>query len=148
MRHHWECVPGMTKEAYQLIVSMKETMGYSFFLCGKCDKVHKKVWQSVNVLGKRVDAIEKRLEKVEKLLEEQEKKNIETSKKVEKVETKTVVAASEVKVTVVSELQEQENRKTNIVVYNLQESEAEEGNDRKKQDLSEMVRFCNKLHYP
>ena len=146
--HHWECVPGMTKEAYQQIVSMKETMGYSFFLCGKCDKVHKKVWQSVNILGKRVDAVEKRLDKVEKLLEEHEKKNTETSKKVEKVETKSVVAASEVKVTVVNELQEQENRKTNIVVYNLRESEAEDGNDRKNHDLTEMASLLQQIELP
>ena len=66
----------------------------------------------------------------------------------EKVETKTVVAASEVKVTVVSELQEQENRKTNIVVYNLQESEAEEGNDRKKHDLSEMASILQQIKLP
>ena len=138
----------MTKEAYQQIVSMKETMGYSFFLCGKCEKVHKRVWQSVNVLGKRVDAVEKRLDKVEKLLEEHEKKNTETSEKVEKVETKTVAAAAEVKVTVVNELQEQENRKTNIVVYNLQESEAEEGNDRKNHDLSEMASLLQQIELP
>ena len=86
----------------------------------------------------RVDSIEKRLDKVEELLEEYEKKSLETSKKVEKVETRTVAAASEVKVTVVNELQEQENRKNNIVVYNLLESEAEEGNDRKNHGHSDI----------
>ena len=51
MWHHTECLPGMSNEGYQLMVSMKETMGYSFFLCGKCEKVHKKTWQAVNNLG-------------------------------------------------------------------------------------------------
>ena len=63
---------------------MKDTMGYSFFLCGKCDKVHKKVWSSVTNLGKKLDAIDERLKKLEKRMENYEKNNTETTKKVEK----------------------------------------------------------------
>lgn len=148
MWHHWGCVPGMTKESYEQLVTMKDTMGYSFFLCGKCDKVHMKVWSTVTNLGKKVDAMDERLKKVEKLLEDYEKKNTETAKKVEKVETRTVAAASEVKVTVVNELQEQENRKTNIVFYNLKESEAEEGIDRKNHDISEIASLLQQIELP
>ena len=61
MWHHWECVPGMSRESYEQLATMKETMGYSFFLCGKCDKVHKKVWSTVTNLGKKIDAMDERL---------------------------------------------------------------------------------------
>ena len=106
MWHHRDCVAGMTKEAYQQVVSMKETMGYLFFLCGKCEKVHKKVWQAVNNLGKRVDSVESRLEEVEKKLKQYEEEQKECSKKVETVASKTEASASNVKETVISELQQ------------------------------------------
>ena len=48
-------------------------------------------------------------------MEDHESRNTETAKKVEKVETRTVAVSSEVKETVVNELKEQDNRKTNIV---------------------------------
>ena len=64
--HRRGCVTGMTKEAHQQVVSMK-TMGYIFFLCGKCEKVHKKVWKAVNYLEKRADSVESRQEEVEKM---------------------------------------------------------------------------------
>ena len=57
--HHKECIPGMTDEGYQSLVSMKESMGYSFFLCSKCEKVHKKTWQAVTQMNKRMDTFEK-----------------------------------------------------------------------------------------
>ena len=146
--HHRECVPGMTKEAYQQLLSMKETMGYSFFLCGKCEKVHKKVWQAVNNLGKRVDSVETRLEKVEKLLEKYGEEQEETNRKVESVKNKSVSSAADVQTTVITEMQEQENRKTNIVIYNLNESQAEDGADRKNHDLSEIGSLLQQIQLP
>ena len=119
-----------------------------FFVCLKCEKVHKRMWAAVTNLGKRVDAFEPRLDQVEKLLKEYGEKNVETSKKVESVVNKTVATASNVKTTVVTELQEQESRKTNIVVYNLKESEAEEGADRKNHDLSEMASILQQIELP
>ena len=148
MWHHRECVAGMTKEAYQQLVSMKETMGYSFFLCGKCEKVHKKVWQAVTKLGHRVDTVEKRLDEIEAKLKKQEEEQKEYKKKVATVESKTAATATDVKETVITELQQQENRKTNIVVYNLKESEAEEGLDRKNHDLSEIGALLQQIELP
>ena len=78
--------------------------------------------------------MDERLKKLEKRLDDYESRNTETAMKVEKVETRTVAVASEVKETVVNELKQQENRKTNIVVYNLKESLSEDGIERKKHD--------------
>ena len=52
--------------------------------------------------------------------------------------SQTTASSTSVKSSVLSEIQEQENRKTNLVVYSLTESNAEEGNDRKAHDLSEI----------
>ena len=146
--HHWECVPGMSRKSYEQLATMKETMGYSFFLCGKCDKVHKKVWSTVTNLGKKIDAMDERLKKLEKRLDDYESRNTETAMKVDKVETRTVAVASEVKETVVNELKEQENRKTNIVLYNLKESLSEDGIERKKHDQGEIASLLQQIKLP
>ena len=78
-------------------------------------------------------------------MEDYELRNTETAKKVEKVETRIVTVASEVKETVVNELKEQENRKTNIVVYNLKESMSEDGIDRKNHDHGEIVSLLQQI---
>ena len=148
MWHHSECIPGMSKEGYQQMLSMKESMGYSFFLCGKCEKVHKKTWQAVTTMGKRLDSFETRLEKVESRLKEYEEKHEATSKKVESVEAKTAASASNVQTSVLSEIQEQENRKTNIVVYNLKESDDDDGTARKDHDLSEIGSLLQQIELP
>ena len=112
----------MTDFGYQTLVSMKESMGFVFFLCSKCEKVHKKTWQAVTQLGKRVDAIEKRLDDIEKLMKANTQKQEETITKVTAVEKKTAVSSTNVQSSVLSEIQQQEARKTNIVIYNLKES--------------------------
>ena len=68
--------------------------------------------------------------------------------KVDKVETRTVAVASEVKETVVNELKEQENRKTNIVLYNLKESLSEDGIERKKHDQGEIASLLQQIKLP
>ena len=146
--HHNQCIPGMTKEGYQQLVSMKDSMGYSFFLCGKCEKVHKKTWQAVNNMGKRLDSFETRLGKVENLMKDYEEKQKETNTKVEKVEAKTVASSTSVQTSVLSEIQEQENRKTNIVVYNLKESMDVDGTVRKDHDLSEIGSLLQQIELP
>ena len=81
-------------------------MGYTFFLCEKCEKVHKKTWQSVNVISKRVDTLEQRLSDVEKQLKEFQKKQDETSSKVTQVENRANSESTTVKHSVLSEIQE------------------------------------------
>lgn len=148
MLHHLECVPGIYKESYEQLVTTKDTMGHSFFLCGKCDKVHKRVWSTVTNLGKKIDAMDERLKKLEKRMEDYQSRYSETAKKVKKVETRLVAAASEVKETVVKELKEQENLKTNIVVYNLKESMSEDSIERKNHDHGEIASFLQQIKLP
>ena len=49
---------------------------------------------------------------------------------------------------VLSEIQEQENRKTNIVVYNLKESMDHDGTVRKDHDLSEIGSLLQEIELP
>ena len=49
---------------------------------------------------------------------------------------------------VLSEIQEQENRKTNIVVYNLKESMDDDGTVRKDHDLSEIGSLLQEIELP
>lgn len=61
---------------------------------------------------------------------------------------RTVAVASGVKDKVVNELKEQDNRKTNIVVYKLKESVSQEGIDRKSHDLSEIASLLQQITLP
>ena len=71
-----------------MLLSMKESMGYAFFLCPKCEKVHKKMWQAVNQLGKRVDAVEKKLDDLEEQLKKRTENTGKAIKKVRSAEKK------------------------------------------------------------
>ena len=143
--HHKDCIPGMTDECYKTIISMKESLGYSFFLCNKCEKVNKKTWQSVNLLSKRVETIEKRLDDIEEKLKKSTESTENVIKEFKSVEAKSSVSSVELKTTVLSEIQDQENRKTNIVIYNLQESPAEEINTRKEHDNNKVAEILNSI---
>ena len=87
--HHVECVPGFTSEMYQSLFSMKESLGYSFYLCPKCEKVHKKTWQAISKINVRLDNVESRLESIEKLLKGHQAKQEAVAKKVDQVEKKS-----------------------------------------------------------
>ena len=109
-------------------------MGYSFFLCPKCEKVNKKVWQTVNSLTKRMDSVEKQIADLSKQLKSSSDNAAEAMKTVQTVKTQTAATSDQVKTTVLTELQEQEKRKTNLVIYNLEESPSDEALERKGHD--------------
>ena len=134
--HHKECIPGMSDEGFQLLLSMKDSMGYTFFLCAKCEKVHKKTWQSVNLLTKRMNAVEERLDKVEKQLKANVEKQNETTLKVKAAVEKSALNTDTVRNSVINEIQAQENKKSNIVIYNLEESSSDDLDSRKAHDTS------------
>ena len=136
--HHTECIPGVTEESHKMMLSMKESIGYAFFLCPKCEKVHKKTWQAVNQLGKRVDAVEKKLDDLEEQLKKITENTERAIKEVKSAEKKSSASSEELKTTVMSEIQEQENRKTNLVIYNLQESTSDVPDDRKEHDTTKI----------
>ena len=136
--HHKECILGMTDSGFQTLVSMKETMGCVFFLCSKCEKVHKKTWQAVTQLGKRMDSIEKRMDELEKQMKANTERQTETITKVKAVEDKSAVSSTNVQSSVLSEIQQQDARKTNVVIYNLQESSNDDGSARKDHDIAQI----------
>ena len=98
--HHSQCIPGMTDEFYKTMLSMKESMGYSFFLCPKCEKVNKKVWQTVNSLTKRMDSVEKQIADLSKQLKSSSDNAAEAMKTVQTVKTQTAATSDQVKTTV------------------------------------------------
>ena len=132
--HHTQCIPGMTDEFYKTMLTMKDSMGYSFFLCPKCEKVNKKVWQTVTCLTKRVDSMEKQIADLMDQLKSSNDNATQAMKTVQSVQKQTAVSSEQVKTTVLTEIQEQEKRKTNLVIYNLKESSSESSSDRKEHD--------------
>ena len=84
--------------------------------------MHKKTWQTVNLLAKQLDKVEERLLKVELQLKVTEEKQVETAQSVIKAEEKASVSCDTVRSSVVNEMRAQEQKKTNLVVYNLEES--------------------------
>ena len=128
----------MTDEFYKTMLSMKDSMGYSFFLCPKCEKVNKKVWQTVNSLSKRVDSLEKKIDDLSKQLQSSKDNADAAMKTVETVKKQTAATSDQVKTTVLTELQEQEKRKTNLVIYNLAESPSDQPLERKGHDSTKL----------
>ena len=53
---------------------------------------------------------------------------------VQSVQKQTAVSSEQVKTTVLTEIQEQEKRKTNLVIYNLRESSSDSPSERKEHD--------------
>ena len=86
MWHHKDCITGMTDAMYSNLLAMNDSLGYSFYLCAKCDKVHKKTWQAVNQMSKRMEKIEDRLTKIENSLKENEESHKQIATKVKIVE--------------------------------------------------------------
>ena len=141
--HHTDCIPGITEQFFKMMVSMKESLGYSFFICPKCDKVHKKTWQSINKFGDRLDAVEKRLSAIEESLKLSSEKADKAINDVAKVEQATLVKSDDLTNTVLTELEDQKNRKSNIIVYNLAESPETEATVRKDHDTTKSIELCN-----
>ena len=66
-------------------------------------------------------------------------KQTETITKVKAVENNSAVSSTSVQTSVLSEIQQQDARKTNIVIiYNLEESTSDEGSTRKDHDLDQV----------
>ena len=71
----------------------------------------------------------------------------ETKKKVEIVEQKTSVASTTVKSSVLSEINDQEKRRTNLIVHNLSESNSEEGAVRRDHNLGQLCMLFQQLGF-
>ena len=143
--HHASCIPGMSDESYKSLLSMKESLGYSFFLCAKCEKVNKKTWQSVNQLSQRIDKIENRLSDLEKSISASVSSIETTNNQVKKVQEQHIANQEHVKATVLNEMLEQEKRKSNVILYNLEESSASESISRSEEDKQKVLEIFNTI---
>ena len=132
--HHTQCIPGMTDEFYKTMLTMKDSMGYSFFLCPKCEKVNKKVLQTLTCLTKRVESLEKEIVDLKDQLKSSNDNASQAMKTVQSVQKQTAASSEQVKTTVLTEIQEQEKRKANLVIYNLKESSSDTASERKEHD--------------
>ena len=83
-----------------------------------------------------MDPVEKRLDDLEKQLKKSTETTEKAIKEVISAEKKSSASSDELKTTVMSEIQEQENRKTNLVIYNLQESTSDVPDERKDHDTT------------
>ena len=95
-----------------------------------------------------MDKLTSRLEKIEERLIKYEENQKSTDEKVTQVASQTTTSSTSVKMSILSEIQEQENRKTNLVIYSLNESDADEGQDRKASDLTEIGSLLQHIKLP
>ena len=130
--------------------------GGSAFLCVICRKLATKLNGTIADVNKKVDALEARVQTLElenKILNE----------KVEKTETKTdqvkvqiggiekeidagmQKAKEEVKQEMSSEMKNREERKMNIVIYGIDESDKEEAEERKKEEEKKVAEIASEI---
>ena len=143
---HTDCVDGMTAEFVKCCDAINKFFGGSSFLCGICRKIVGKLNHNMKDMEERMVKMEANLatavlerncmkEKIANL----ETKNRQVDENVQKMEGEVAAgmekAKEEVKDEMRDEMKEREEKKENIVVYGLKESEEEDGKKRKEADL-------------
>ena len=147
---HSACVEGMTPEFVKSCDAMNRVYGGSSFICGICRKITGKLNQSMREMQLKVDkmqadlttaSLERRI--MAEKIEHMETKNRQVDESVQKIEGEVVAGMAKAKEEVKDEMKgemreemkEREEKKENIVVYGLGESEEEDGKKRKEDDL-------------
>ena len=131
----WYCVPcsGMTNTFYQELVA-EENNGNCLWYCNGCKKaipVVRKVLNMVSLMKNSQDTMIGRIERIESQL-----KNVGSNAELN-MEFKLDQA--------IMDMRERENRKTNVVIYNLAESKAESSEVRKTDDLTAVEDLCGSV---
>ena len=125
----------MTDAFFDTLLSMKEAMGSTCWLCDKCTHANKKLHKEVIGVAKRVDQVEIDV-KTNKSAADSNKTEIELLKvrllKVESANGDQVVGT---KTAVIAELQQLDDRRKNAVIYGLSESDSNDAETRKNKDL-------------
>ena len=125
----------MTDAFFDTLLSMKEAMGSTCWLCDKCTHANKKLHKEVIGVAKRVDQVENDV-KANKSAADSNKTEIEKLKarllKVESANGDQVVGT---KTAVIAELQQLDDRRKNAVIYGLSESDSNDAETRKNKDL-------------
>ena len=143
---HTDCVDGMSAEFVKCCDAINRLNGGSSFLCGICRKIVGKMNHSLKDMEERMNKMAADLatavlernwmkEKITVL----ESKNRQVDANVQKMEGEVAAgmekAKEEVKDELRDEMKEREEKKENLVVYGLKESEEEDGKKRKEADI-------------
>ena len=154
--YHSKCVEGMTPEFIKCCDVMNKHYGGSSFLCSVCRKVMGMINQSLKEMKKDMMAMEQRLAtamlerncmtaKIENL----ESKNRQVNENVQKMEGEVasgmVKAKEEVKDEMRDEMKAREEKKDNIVVYGLKESNDADGRKRKEADEEKIKEMATEM---
>ena len=133
--HHKNCIPGMTDAFLDTLLTMKEAMGSTCWICEKCTHATKKLHKDVVGIAKRMDKVEGDV-KANKSAVDSNKVEIEQLKaRLLKVESNNGEKDEGTKSAVIAELQQLDNRRNNAVIYGLSESDSTDAETRKNKDL-------------
>ena len=153
---HSKCVEGMSPEFIKCCDAINKFYGGSSFLCVVCRKVTGMLNHSMKEMDSRMEQMETKLQTAElerKVLAEKvknmESKNRQVDENVQKMEGKVASgmekAKEEVKDEMRDEMKKREEKKDNIVIYGVKESEETEGPKRKEEDESMVKKMATAI---
>lgn len=153
---HTECIDGMSDQFRECCDAMNRINGGSAFLCVICRKLATKLNGTIADVNKKVDALEARVQKLElenKVLNEKVEKTESKAEQVKgqiggmekEIEEGMRKAKEEVKVEMSTEMKNREERKANIVVYGIEESDKVDAEERKKEDEKKVAEVAAEL---
>ena len=125
----------MTDAFFDTLLSMKESMGTSHWVCEKCQHATKKLHKEVIVVAKRLDKVETDVIANKSSTDNNKLELDQLKARMLKLESANVAQSDGTKTAILAELKEIEDRKTNAVISGLDESDANDPELRKRRDL-------------
>ena len=147
---HTTCVDGMTPEFVKCCDAVNKFYGGSSFLCGICRKITGKLNNNMKEMEQKMMKIQAEMataalerECMREKISNLEAKNRQVDESVQRVEGNVAAGMEKAKEEVKDEMRDEmrdemkdrEDKKVNIVVYGLKESEEEDGKKRKEADV-------------
>lgn len=130
---YWYCVAcsGMSITFYKELVNSDIADNFIWY-CNGCKKAIpgvRKVLQAVSTIKESQDALNERIENIEtKLHDVHNQTDLSVDYKIEQA---------------IYDFREREKRKTNVIIYNLPESKAEDGETKKTQEAESIKKVCD-----
>ena len=146
----------MSEQFRECCDAMNRINGGSAFLCVICRKLATKLNGSITDVNKKVDALEARVQTLElqnKILNEKVEKTESKTEQVKEqvggiekeIDAGMQKAKEEVKEEMSAEMKNREERKMNIVIYGIDESDKEEAEERKKEDEKKVAEIATEI---
>ena len=153
---HTACCDGMSEEFRECCDAMNRIYGGSAYLCVICRKLAGKLNGSIQDLNKKMTELEARVKTVElenKVLQEKVSKTETKADQVKEqiggiekeIDAGMQKAKKEVKQEMGAEMKKREEKKTNIVVYGVKESEKTEIKERKEDDEKQVAEIAKEI---